>query len=129
MIEGILEYLNQTEVIKTIVILGSMGLFFVGLFGLLSQRHIIKVFISIGIMEIAVFILFIGLSFQKGLTAPMLGDAHTSFVQMNDPIPHAMILTAIVIGMAVLALGISFAIEYYKLTGKNRLDQMNEMKH
>ena len=129
MIESILTYLNQRETIQTIVTIGSMALFFVGLFGLLTQRHFIKVFISIGIMEIAIFLLFIGLSFERGLTAPMLGDGHNAFIQMNDPIPHAMILTAIVIGMAVLALGISFAIEYYKLTGKTRIDEMTEMKH
>ncbi len=40
-----------------------------------------------------------------------------------------MILTAIVIGMAVLALGVSFAIEYFKLTGKTTIDEMNEMRH
>jgi len=48
---------------------------------------------------------------------------------MNDPIPHAMILTAIVIGMAVLALGVSFAIEYYKLTGKTNIDEMTSLRH
>ncbi len=123
----IVEFLNQKEVIKAIVTIGSMGLFLIGLFGILTQRHIIKIFISIGIMEIAIFLLFIGLSFDRELTAPMLGDGHLSFVQMNDPIPHAMILTAIVIGMSVLALGISFAIEYYKLTKKCSLDEMGEL--
>jgi multicomponent Na+:H+ antiporter subunit C len=46
---------------------------------------------------------------------------------MNDPIPHAMILTAIVIGMALFALGVSFAIEYYKLTGRTDINTMKEM--
>jgi len=121
-------YLNQKEVIDNIVLIGSMVLFFVGLFGLLSQKHIIKIFISISIMEISIFILFIGSTFVKGYTAPILGDGFEKFVNMNDPIPHAMILTAIVIGMAVFALGMSFAIEYYKLTGVTDIDNMREMK-
>ena len=123
------EYLNQDEVIKTIVIIGSMSLFFVGLFGLLTRKHFIKIFISIAIMETSIFLLFLGLTFNKNFTAPILGEGHTTFVNMNDPIPHAMILTAIVIGMAVLALGVSFAIEYYKLTGNTQIDKMNEMRH
>ena len=123
------EFLNQAETIKIIVIVGSMALFFVGLFGLLTQKHLIKIFISIAIMETSLFLLFIGLTFKKDFIAPILSNGQTTFSNMNDPIPHAMILTAIVIGMAVLALGVSFAIEYYKLTGKTNIDEMTEMRH
>lgn len=123
------EFLNQPELIKIIVAIGSMSLFFVGLFGLLTQKHIIKIFMSIAIMETALFLFFIGMTFNKDFTAPILGDGHRAFVQMNDPLPQALILTAIVIGMAVLALGVSFAIEYYKLTGKSNIDEMNEMRY
>ena len=127
MIENLLDWFDQPDVITAIVASGSMGLFFVGLFGLLTQRHLIKIFISIAIMETAVFIFFIGTMFHKGLTAPILGDGYTEFVGMNDPIPHAMILTAIVIGMALFALGVSFVIEYYKLTGRTDINKMKEM--
>ena len=123
------EFLNQPEVIKHIVIVGSMLLFFVGLFGLLTRKHIIKIFMSIAIMEISIFLLFIGLTFKVGFLAPILDSTHTNVANMNDPIPHAMTLTAIVIVMAVLALGVSFTIEYYKLTGKTDIDEMNELKH
>ncbi len=129
MIETLLNFLNQEEVLQVIIVIGSMILFFIGLFGILTQRHFIKIFISIEIMEIAIFIFFIGLAFQKGKTAPMLGDGITKFVNMNDPITHAMILTAIVIGMAVLALGVSMAIEYNKLTGITTIDKMNGLKN
>jgi len=123
------EFLNQPEVIKIIVTIGSMALFFVGLFGLLTRKHIIKIFMSIAIMESSLFLFFIGLTFNTNFIAPILDNTHVNISNMNDPIPHAMILTAIVIGMAVLALGVSFAIEYYKLTGKTNIDEMNEMKH
>ncbi len=123
------EFLNQPEVIKVIVTIGSMLLFFVGLFGLLTRKHIIKIFISIAIMESSIFLLFIGLTFNMDFIAPILDSTHVNVSNMNDPVPHAMILTAIVIGMAVLALGLSFAIEYFKLTGKTNIDEMNEMRH
>ncbi len=123
------EFLNQPEVIKNIVIIGSMLLFFIGLFGLLTRKHIIKIFISIAIMETAIFLLFIGLTVKLDFIAPILDTAHTNVSNMNDPIPHAMVLTAIVIAMSVLALGVSFAIEYFKLTGKTNIDEMNEMRH
>ncbi len=122
------EFFNQSEVIKVIIIIGSMSIFFVGLFGLVTQKHIIKTFISIAIMESSVFLLFIGLSYKQSFLAPILTDGQQNFNNMNDPIPQAMILTAIVIGMAVLALGVSFAIEYYKLTGKTDIDEMTTLK-
>ena len=120
------EFFNQPEVIKTIVTIGSMMLFFVGL---LTRKNLIKIFISVAIMETSIFLLFIGLTFKIDSIAPILDSAHTDVAMMNDPIPHAMILTAIVIGMAVLALGVSFAIEYFKLTGNTDIDKMNEMRH
>ena len=123
------EFFNQPEVIKTIVTIGSMALFFVGLFGLLTQKHLIKIFMSIAIMETSLFLLFIGLMYEKSFLAPILSDGQMASTNMNDPIPHAMILTAIVIGMAVLALGVSFAIEYYKLTGKTNIDEMTSLRH
>jgi multisubunit Na+/H+ antiporter MnhC subunit len=127
MIETFLTYLNQDSTITAMVNIGSMILFFIGLFALLTQKHILRIFISISIMEIAIFLFFIGNTFNKAFTAPILGDGHIAFIAMNDPIPHAMILTAIVIGMAVFALGVSFAIEYYKLTGRTDINEMNEM--
>ncbi len=123
------EFFNQPQTLHVVVIIGSMALFFVGLFGLLTQKHFIKIFMSIAIMETALFLLFIGLMYKKSFIAPILAGELTTFTNMNDPIPHAMILTAIVIGMAVLALGVSFAIEYYKLTGKTGIDEMTEMRH
>ncbi len=123
------EYLNQPEIIKTIVTIGSMTLLFIGLFGLLTQKHFIKIFISIAIMETSVFLFFIGNIFNNTFTAPIISERFGDVSKMNDPIPHAMILTAIVIGMAVLALGVSFAIEYFKLTGNTEIDKMNGMKH
>ena len=123
------EFFNQSDTIKFIVMAGSMLLFFIGLFGLLTRKHLIKIFISIAIMETSIFLLFIGLTFKTDFIAPILDSAHADVATMNDPIPHAMILTAIVIGMAVLALGVSFAIEYFKLTGKTDIDEMNEMRY
>jgi len=123
------EFFNQPEVIKIVVTVGSMTLFFVGLFGLLTQKHLIKIFMSVAIMETALFLLFIGLIYKQSALAPILTNNQQGFINMNDPVPQAMILTAIVIGMAVLALGVSFAIEYYKLTGKTDIDEITSLRN
>jgi len=48
-------------------------------------------------------------------------------LNMVDPVPQAMILTTIVIAIAVLALALSFIINYFKLTNNMRIDEMSEL--
>ncbi|HHB94607.1 MAG TPA: sodium:proton antiporter, partial [Campylobacterales bacterium] len=87
-----------------------------------------KVFLSLAIAESSLFIYFIGMHFSVDKVAPIVTDQVTKFSSnMVDPVPQAMILTTIVIGIAVLSLGLSFVISYYKLTGKMRIDEMDEL--
>ena len=76
MIETFLSYLNQDSTITMMVNIGSMALLFIGLFGLLTHRHVLRIFISVSIMEIAIYLFFIGNTFDKRFTAPILGDGH-----------------------------------------------------
>jgi multicomponent Na+:H+ antiporter subunit C len=94
----------------------------------LSKKNLFKIFLSLAIAESSLFIYFIGMHFSIGKIAPIVTNKVTEFSNdMVDPIPQAMILTTIVIGIAVLSLALSFIISYYKLTGKMRIDDMNEL--
>jgi len=123
-----LEFLDSPRVLHGIYILGSLTLFFFGLYGLLAKRHLLKILISIGVMEVSVYLLLIALATSPGETAPILSDGLRDFAGMADPIPQALTLTAIVIGMAVLALGVSLAIQYHRLTGTADVAAMTELK-
>lgn len=123
-----LAFLDDPKVLHGIYVLGTLTLFFIGLYGLLAKRHLLKVLISIAVMELAVYLLFIGLATSPGETAPILSETLRTFVGMADPVPQALTLTAIVIGLAVLALGVSLAIQYHRLTGKSDIASMTELK-
>ncbi|MBK1717983.1 sodium:proton antiporter [Thiocystis violacea] len=123
-----LEFLDSPRVLHGIYILGSLTLFFIGLYGLLAKRHLLKALIGIAVMELSVYLLFIALATSPGETAPILADGLIDFTGMADPIPQALTLTAIVIGMAVLALGVSLAIQYHRLTGNSDMRAMTELK-
>ena len=123
-----LDFFNNTQTIHAIIIIGSMTLFFIGFYGIATQKNLVKVLVSFDIMESAIFLFFIGLHYQAGLVAPIVDKNLKTFTGMVDPVPQAMILTTIVIGLAVLALGLSFGIEYYKLTGRNDISKMNELR-
>ena len=123
-----LEFLDSPRVLHGIYLLGSLMLFFIGLYGLLAKRHLLKIFVSIEIMELAVYLILIALATSPGETAPILSDGLLTFTGMADPIPQALTLTAIVIGVAVTALGTSMAIQYHRLTGHVGVDAMTELK-
>jgi len=123
-----LEFLDSPRAIQTIYALGGLALFSIGLYGLLAKRHLLKVFISIAIMELAVYLLFIGLATTPGETAPILADGVSRFAGTADPVPQALTLTAIVIGVAVLAFAVALAIQYHRLTGNRDIAAMRGLK-
>ncbi len=123
-----LDSLNQTPFLHTIITIGSFLILAIGLVGALTKKNLFKIFLSFAIAETALFIYFIGMHFEVGRVAPILTDRVTNFtVDMVDPVPQAMILTTIVIGIAVLALALSFIINYFKLTNNMEVDKMNEL--
>ncbi len=123
-----LEMLNQTATIHTVVSGGSFIIFAIGLVGALSKKNLFKIFLSLSLAESSLFLFLIGRHFAAGKTAPIVGDGIRTFsTQMVDPVPQAMVLTTIVIGIAVLALALSFVVRYYRLAGHLDIDRMDEL--
>ena len=89
-----------------------MVLFAIGLYGVMRKRNIIKIILGLVIMEYAVHLLFILVGYKIGGRAPIL-DANQEIVNMVDPLPQALVLTAIVISLAVTALVVAIAIRIY----------------
>jgi len=79
----------------------AVVLFFIGLYGAMTQRSIIKTIMSIGIMDVAAITFFMMSNFEQGARSPVTG---TPPEQMADPVPQALMITAIVIGVSVVAM-------------------------
>jgi len=123
-----LEMFNQTPFIHTVVTVGSFVIFAIGLIGALSKKNLFKIFLSLSVMESSLFIFFIGNHYEVSLLAPIAADGVTVFDgHMVDPVPQAMILTTIVIGIAVLALALSYVVRYHRLSGHTHIDKMHEL--
>ncbi|MFZ5799768.1 MAG: sodium:proton antiporter [Candidatus Omnitrophota bacterium] len=99
-------------------------LFSVGIYCLLVKKNLIKKIIGLGITEYAVNLFFILLGYRKGAEAPILSKdmATANFV---DPLPQALILTSIVIGLGVTALMVAIAVRLYE---KYRTFDMSEIR-
>jgi multisubunit Na+/H+ antiporter MnhC subunit len=123
-----LDSFNQTPFLHTVVTIGSLLILTIGLVGALTKKNLFKIFLSFAIAETALFIYFIGMHFEVGKVAPIVTDKVSTFtLNMVDPVPQAMILTTIVISIAILALALSFIINYFKLTNNMRVNDMSEL--
>ena len=90
-----------------------MILFGVGLYGLLAKKNLIKIIIGLTIMENAVNLFLILLGYRLNGRSPIL-DPDQSITKMVDPLPQALVLTSIVIGLATTALLVAVAIRLYQ---------------
>lgn len=94
------------------VYLLCLVLFCIGLYCVLRRRNIIKIIIGLSIMEYAVNFFFVLLGYRWHGRAPLLAQ-NQEILRMVDPIPQALILTSIVIGLSVLALLVGIAMRIF----------------
>lgn len=95
----------------------------IGFWGLVTRRNMIKIVLSLAIADTGLQLAMISIGYIKGRTAPILDSAVSKLhavSQVVDPVPQALVLTAIVIGVAVNALMLTFVIRLYQ--HKNSLD-------
>ncbi|MDP2678339.1 cation:proton antiporter subunit C [Rhodoferax sp.] len=85
----------------------TIFLMMAGLFTVISRTNLIKKLVGLGIFQTSVYLLYIAPAKLIGGTAPILSDAFTVY---SNPLPHVLILTAIVVGVATLALGLALVV-------------------
>lgn len=102
-------------------------LFCVGLYCVLRKRNIIKIIIGLGIIEYAVNLFLVLIGYRMHGRAPILA-ADQEILNMVDPIPQAIVLTTIVIGLAVIAVAVSLAIRIYEKYGTFDITKIRRLK-
>ena len=101
-------------------------LFVFGLYGLFTNRNVIKMIISLNILEIGLNIFIISIGFDFDGIAPILSSTADLGLVYVDPLPQALVLTAIVIGVGTTALGLAFAKSIHKKYNTFNLDEMED---
>jgi multicomponent Na+:H+ antiporter subunit C len=86
-------------------------LMMIGLYVVLARGNLIKKLIGLGIFQTSVYLLYIGPGKILGGTAPIIADG---FDVYSNPLPHVLILTAIVVGVATLALGLAIVVRIHE---------------
>jgi len=102
-------------------------LFSVGLYCILRKRNIIKIIVGIIICEYAVNLFFILTCYRSGGRSPIFSKGEP-IVNMVDPLPQALVLTAIVIGLASTALLVAIAMRIYEKYRTFDITEIRELK-
>jgi multicomponent Na+:H+ antiporter subunit C len=108
--------------------IGCFGLVLIGLYIVLVKSNLIKVIIGINLIDTGVNLFLVSIGYIRMGTAPIFSQAGAAGGQMVDPVPQALVLTAIVIGVSVVALGLSIAIRLYGHYGTLDLSKIRELK-
>ena len=88
-------------------------LFLEGLYGVLTRRNLIKIAIALSIMEFSIFLILVLIGYIDDGLAPIVNPEINGQIYV-DPLPQAMVLTAIVIGLATTAMLMAIAIRLYR---------------
>jgi len=102
-------------------------LLLIGLYGVLVKRNLIKIIIGLSIMEYAIFLFFAVIGYREGGTAPIITKGFEKAIFV-DPLPQALVLTAIVIGLAVTALLVAIAVRIYEKHGTFDIREIKRLK-
>lgn len=85
----------------------TIFLMIAGLFIVIARGNLVKKLIGLGIFQTSVYLLYIAPGKLIGGTAPIVAPGFTVY---SNPLPHVLILTAIVVGVATLALGLAIVV-------------------
>lgn len=98
-------------------------LMMVGFYVVIAQGNLIKKVVGLNIFQTSVFILYISMGKVDGGAAPILEDAVTVY---SNPLPHVLILTAIVVGVATTALALALIVRIKEAYGTVEEDEIQQ---
>ncbi len=95
-----------------------------GLYMVISSSNLIKKMIGLNVFQTSVFFLYISFGYIAGGAGPVLVEGQELY---SNPLPHVLILTAIVVGVAVTAVGLALAVRIREEFGTVEEDELHKM--
>lgn len=102
-------------------------LFLIGIFCIVTKKNLIKIIIGLIIIEYAVNLFLVLLGYKSGGHAPIINLSAPKWIYV-DPLPQALVLTSIVIGLAVLALCVAIALRIYERYGTFDITEIRKLR-
>lgn len=105
----------------------SIIIFFIGVYGLCARRNILKTIISMSIMQAAAILYFLSISHSDSAVAP-IGDSLNTAAHVADPVPQALMITAVVIGVSVTAVCLTMFVTMYHKYGTTNWNKVKKKR-
>ena len=99
----------------------TVFLMIAGLFVVIARANLVKKLVGLAIFQTSVYLLYIAPGKLIGGTAPIIAPGFTVY---SNPLPHVLILTAIVVGIATLALGLALVVRIREAYGSIEEDDI-----
>lgn len=97
-----------------------------GFYTVISRGNLVKKIIGLNIFQVSVFLLYISISTVKGGAVPIITEGVELY---SNPLPHVLILTAIVVGVATTSLGLALVVRIKEAYGTIEEDEIHEQDH
>jgi multicomponent Na+:H+ antiporter subunit C len=98
-------------------------LLMIGFYAVIAKLNLIKKLIGLSLFQAAVFLLYITMGNVEGASAPIFGFGAETF---SNPLPQVLILTAIVVGISTMALGLGLVVRIKEEYGSIEEDEIQE---
>ena len=112
----------------------TFGLFLIGLYAVIAKKSVVKIIVGVIIIEYAANLLLVLVGYRhsdEGIRAPILSAGEPTNALVNsavDPLPQAMVITSIVIGLGLTALMVAMGIRLYEKYGTFDTEQMRKLR-
>jgi multisubunit Na+/H+ antiporter MnhC subunit len=106
-------------------------LILIGFYGALTNRNLLRMIVAFTVADSGVNLVIVAIGYMHGRTAPILDStvkASAAATRIIDPVPQALVLTAIVIGVGVTALMLAYAYKLYEKKQTLDIAKFTELK-
>ena len=117
--------ISSMVVVKVISCPVVMALMMTGLYVVIAKGNLLKKIIGLNIFQVSVIMFYVSMGKVRGGTAPILAEG---FDVYSNPLPHVLMLTAIVVGVATTALGLSLVVRIQEAYGAIEEDEIREQE-
>lgn len=94
----------------------SIMLFFIGVYGVCARRNIFKTIMGLSIMQAGLVLFFLSINAMEGAVPPIGRDIMNA-TNVSDPVPQALMITAVVVGISTTAVSLTMFISLYHKYG------------
>jgi len=99
----------------------------IGLYMMIANPNLVKKIIGLNLFQTAIFLLFIASAYVDGGAIPIVPTGGPEGGLYVSPLPHVLVLTAIVVGVSLTAVGLALCIRIYDEYGTLRTDTLREL--